>query len=210
MVPCMIATFIQLRFLRAWDLFKQETGKTERWEIEHKIIYLLLQAWQLAALITFHVQSASFKNPPSDSSANCDRSRALTSTPEVNLLRGQKKKEQKHEIKHKHELIYTWIHVHRAPVPTHDRSSASHSLAGDPGASRWAVFMYGWPCDATAAREAPGRTNKRAKTSVWNSGGVVVYPAARWQLIKHHAQSTAEVKKKQSHRPTEFLFWKGI
>lgn len=52
-------------------------------------------------------------------------------------------------------------------------------FAGYPGALWWAVSMYGGPCDVAAAREAPGRTNKRTKTSVWNSGGMAVYPAAR-------------------------------
>lgn len=40
-------------------------------------------------------------------------------------------------------------------------------------------------CMAAATREAAGQTNKQAKTSVWNSGGRVVYPAA--QMIKNHA-----------------------
>lgn len=77
----------------------------------------------------------------------------------------------------------THLHVDSCaptPVPTHGLELCVPLSCRRPeGFAMSCVRVRGRPCDVATACEAPRRTNERAKASVWNSGGVVVYPAAR-------------------------------
>lgn len=128
----------------------------------------------------------------------------------MNLLRGQKQ-QRNHEIKQMHKHIYKWIHVHRHLCPhTQTELCVPFSYRRPRGFMVSCVRVCSGPCDVATAREAPGWTNRRAKTSIRNSGGTVEYPAAWWQLIKHHAQSAAEVKIKSQINSVSFLQWSLI
>lgn len=156
------------------------------------ITYLLLQGWQLVTRITL-------------SSVSC------TCTIEVSLQQALGKKLTSKTIKF---ITQLQIHLHMdscipTPVPTHKQSCVSCSFAEHPGASWWAVYMR--VVDPALlplpARHQGEPTGGQRQVILRNSGGVIVYPAARWQPIKRCAHSTAEVKINERHSKDTFIKW---